>query len=97
MKQEPIAWIKKREIGYMEVIKRYGAKDYGTNLGLVPEDDDIPLYTAPQLKELSDEEIYKTIFESGFDEDLFMKNLNKGDVPISLVLAKAILKKASEK
>jgi hypothetical protein len=45
MNNEPVAWIKKKEIGYMEVTKKCGAKDYATNLGLVPEDDDIPLYT----------------------------------------------------
>ena len=44
---KPVAWIKKKEIGYMEVTKKCGAKDYATNLGLVPEDDDIPLYTHP--------------------------------------------------
>ena len=51
MNNEPVAWIKKKEIGYMEVTKKCGAKDYATNLGLVPEDDDIPLYTHP-AKEL---------------------------------------------
>ena len=51
MNNEPVAWIKKKEIGYMEVTKKCGAKDYATNLGLVPEDDDIPLYTHP-VKEL---------------------------------------------
>lgn len=53
MNNEPVAWIKKKEIGYMEVTKRCGAKDYATNLGLVPEDDDIPLYTHP-AKTLTD-------------------------------------------
>lgn len=55
MNNEPVAWIKKKEIGYMEVTKKCGAKDYATNLGLVPEDDDIPLYTHP-VNELTDEE-----------------------------------------
>ena len=54
MNNEPVAWIKKKEIGYMEVTKKCGAKDYATNLGLVPEDDDIPLYTHP-VKELDED------------------------------------------
>lgn len=46
---------------------------------------------------LTDEEIYKTIFESGFDKELFIQNISKGIEPISLVLARAILRKAQEK
>ena len=46
--------------------------------------------------ELTDEEIYTTIFESGFDKELFMQNINSGVEPISLTLAKAILRKAQE-
>jgi hypothetical protein len=55
MNNEPVAWIKKKEIGYMEVTKKCGAKDYATNLGLIPEDDDIPLYLHP-AKELPTKE-----------------------------------------
>ena len=39
----------------MEVTKKCGAKDYATNLGLIPEDDDIPLYLHP-AKELPTKE-----------------------------------------
>jgi hypothetical protein len=86
MNNEPVAWIKKKEIGYMEVTKKCGAKDYATNLGLVPEDDDIPLYNHP-VKELTDEEInwlakaYSTM-EGELNAPAF---------------ARAILRKASEK
>jgi hypothetical protein len=52
--------------------------------------DDFPLYTTPQIKELSDDEIHQ-IFrdESGFEIDT---------CPIAILdFARAILKKASEK
>jgi hypothetical protein len=58
---EPIAWINAEEIGYMHVSKLNGSTDWKTNLGLVPEENDIPLYTAPQKKEwvgLTQEEIW---------------------------------------
>jgi rubrerythrin len=82
---EPVAWIKKKEIGYMEVTKKCGAKDYATNLGLVPEDDDIPLYTHP-VKELTDDEIVDigTEFLAPKDCDIY-------------TFARAILRKAQEK
>ena len=48
---EPIAWINVEEIGYMHVAKLNGSTDWKTNLGLVPEENDIPLYTAPPKKE----------------------------------------------
>jgi hypothetical protein len=44
---EPVAWINAEEIGYMHVSKLNGSTDWKTNLGLVPEENDIPLYTAP--------------------------------------------------
>ena len=81
---KPVAWIKKKEIGYMEVTKRCGAKDYATNLGLVPEDGDIPLYTHP-AKTLTDEEI----------KEVWMKRpVNTAEGVIHF--ARAILKKAQE-
>ena len=61
-----------------------------------PDREMVDVYTHP-VKELTDEEIYKTIFESGFDKELFMQNINSGIEPISLTLAKAILRKAQEK
>ena len=48
---EPVAWINAEEIGYMYVSKLNGSKDWKTNLGLVPEENDIPLFTAPPKKE----------------------------------------------
>ena len=86
MKNEPVAWIKKKEIGYMEVTKKCGAKDYATNLGLVPEDDDIPLYTHP-VKDLEDIDINITWNENS------MRDFGKDE----LAFAKAILRKAQEK
>ena len=88
MNNKPVAWIKKKEIGYMEVTKRCGAKDYATNLGLVPEDDDIPLYTHP-AKTLTDEEIIEVwdkMCSIVLDND---KNITE--------FARAILRKAQEK
>ena len=70
----------------MEVTKRCNAKDYATNLGLVPEDDDVPLYTHP-AKTLTDEEI-KELSEEHLDMDW-----QTGVIEF----ARAILKKAQEK
>jgi len=92
MNNEPVAWIKKKEIGYMEVTKRCGAKDYATNLGLVPEDDDdVPLYTHPakiltedEIREVADS-VCHTWKKNGVGE-LYMEDF-----------ARAILRKAQEK
>jgi transcription antitermination factor NusG len=45
--QEPVAYIKDRELGYMLAVREVGAKEWRTNLGLYPEKGDVPLYTAP--------------------------------------------------
>ena len=69
--QEPVAWIKEIELGYMKSNIEIGKMDYRTNLGLKPEPDDIPLYThpAPSWQGLSDDEIFelhhKWIINSG--------------------------------
>ena len=47
VKQEPVAYIKDRELGYMLAIREVGATEWRTNLGLYPEAGDVPLYTAP--------------------------------------------------
>ena len=57
---KPIAWIKARELTYMKAVVEHGATEWKTNLGLKPEDGDVPLYTAPPQREwrgLTDEEI----------------------------------------
>ena len=57
---EPIAWIKARELTYMKAVVEHGATEWKTNLGLKPEDGDVPLYTAPPQRGfigLTDEEI----------------------------------------
>jgi hypothetical protein len=58
---EPVAWIKEEEIKYMLASRDAGATDWKTNLGLVPEDGDVPLYLEQQKKEwvgLTQEEIW---------------------------------------
>jgi len=54
--------------------------------------DDFPLYTTPQIKELSDEEILQIAFE----RNARIPN-NIGNDFLLISFAKAILKKASEK
>jgi hypothetical protein len=58
--QEPVAWIKEKELGGIETYKKMGLEGWGTNLGiLTPEPDDIALYTHPhQWQGLTDEERY---------------------------------------
>ena len=84
---EPVAWVDEvwikrpdlaRNIGIENMFMRYaeGVKNY------------IPLYTTPQIKKLSDEEIEEVINKTawvGTEEEIRVK------------IAKAILKKASEK
>lgn len=45
--QEPVAWIKEVELGYIKSNIAIGKMDYRTNLGLKPEPDDVALYTHP--------------------------------------------------
>ena len=49
---KPIAWIKIRELTYMQAVKAYGKDDWQTNLGLVPEPDDEGLYTETQVQKM---------------------------------------------
>ena len=49
---KPIAWIKIRELSYMQAVQERGATEWKTNLGLKPEPDDEGLYTETQVQEL---------------------------------------------
>ena len=49
---KPIAWIKIRELTYMQAVKAYGKDDWQTNLGLKPEPDDEGLYTETQVQKM---------------------------------------------
>jgi hypothetical protein len=49
---KPIAWIKIRELSYMQAVKAYGKDDWQTNLGLTPEPDDEGLYTETQVQKM---------------------------------------------
>ena len=49
---KPIAWIKIRELAYMQAVQECGATEWKTNLGLKPEPDDEGLYTETQVQEL---------------------------------------------
>ena len=62
---EPVAWINAEEIGYMYVSKLNGSKDWKTNLGLVPEENDVPLYTAPQPEQWTPVEIGVDVTQEG--------------------------------
>jgi hypothetical protein len=55
--RKPIAYIKDREIAYMTEVKELGAKEWHTNLGLVPEEGDVPLYEGKEWVSLTDDEI----------------------------------------
>ena len=75
MKQEPVAWMRRLD---------------GAIIRITPDkirEDDEPLYTTPQLKELSDEEI----------EEVFLLNCNLINETFAYRdFARAILKKARE-
>ena len=49
---KPIAWIKIREISYMQAVYERGATEWKTNLGLTPEPDDEGLYTETQVQRM---------------------------------------------
>ena len=49
---KPVAWIKIRELSYMQAVHERGATEWRTNLGLKPEPDDEGLYTETQVQEL---------------------------------------------
>ena len=84
MNNEPIAWIIQSKYGLPALVWNGKPIKYAT----VVKQPDIPLYTTPQIKELSDEEI-KTVYGEYFDS----KNCDW----IHLECIRAILKKASEK
>jgi len=49
---KPIAWIKVRELSYMQAVQERGATEWKTNLGLKPEPDDEGLYTETQVQKM---------------------------------------------
>jgi len=49
---KPIAWIKIRELSYMQAVHEQGATAWKTNLGLKPEPDDEGLYTETQVQKM---------------------------------------------
>ena len=49
---KPVAWIKIRELSYMQAVAEHGATDWKTNLGLKPEPDDEGLYTETQVQKM---------------------------------------------
>ena len=49
---KPVAWIKIRELLYMQAVQEYGKDDWQTNLGLKPEPDDEGLYTETQVQKM---------------------------------------------
>ena len=49
---EPIAYIKDREIGFMLGVKQVGGTYWKTSLGFTRESGDIGLYTEAQVKQL---------------------------------------------
>jgi hypothetical protein len=75
MNNEPVAWMHKES----------GQVFAGLGSPMKPNDF-IPLYTTPQIKELSDEEIQNIWYEH-----------EKWLATVPLSFARAILKKASEK
>lgn len=49
---KPVAWIKIRELSYMQAVHERGATEWRTNLGLKPEPDDEGLYTETQVQKM---------------------------------------------
>jgi len=59
--QEPVAWIKPKELLVMRGNAYAGAKDWRVNLGLEPEEGDVGLYTTPPQRTwvgLTEDEVF---------------------------------------
>ena len=56
--RKPVAYIKDREIAYMMAVKNEGATGWHTNLGLVPEEGDVPLYEGKEWVWLTGDEMH---------------------------------------
>lgn len=82
MKQEPVAWIDPDVIPLTHIIKAIVRREKD-------EQHTIPLYTEPQYRELSDEEIIRCMV----NPDVYSEN----EKIAGICFARAILKKASEK
>jgi hypothetical protein len=95
---EPVAWINKQEIKYLLATKQNGGTDWKTNLGLVPEDGDVPLYLAPPKKEWvgltdADIDLFVDAIYKGFD----IKPPNEIEIQYFERLLKFIDRKLKEK
>ena len=55
--RKPVAYIKYREISFMRAVRSEGVTGWHTNLGLVPEEGDAPLYEGKEWVGVTDEEI----------------------------------------
>ena len=56
--RKPVAYIKYREISFMRAVRNEGVTGWHTNLGLVPEEGDVPLYEGKEWVGLTDKERY---------------------------------------
>jgi hypothetical protein len=84
---EPIVWINKDEIRYLLATKQNGGKDWKSNLGLIPEEGDVPLYLKKEWVGLTDDEIDISIYATS--------SLVKGQAVVEF--ARAIEAKLKEK
>ena len=86
-KQEPVAWMDKQEL-----------KDYFASTTVTRRKrfaNDIPLYTEPQYRELSDEEIEDCVGYVAREKDFYPEQIPTDRFCIEF--ARAILRKAQEK
>jgi hypothetical protein len=59
--QEPVAWIKNDELAYMSAVAGLGMTEWQTNLGLVHQLGDVPLYTTcPKNATTNGQEVAKS-------------------------------------
>jgi hypothetical protein len=59
--QEPVAWIKNDELAYMSAVAGLGMTEWQTNLGLVHQLEDVPLYTTcPKNATTNGQEVAKS-------------------------------------
>jgi hypothetical protein len=69
--RKPVAYIKYREISFMRAVRNEGAREWHTNLGLVPEEGDAPLYEGKEWIGLTNDEICEVAEIDGADAWLF--------------------------
>jgi hypothetical protein len=74
--RKPVAYIKYREISFMRAVRNEGVTGWHTNLGLAPEEGDVPLYEGKEWVGLTDDEVTELFCDyDGSQFPAFVRNI----------------------